>query len=270
MSSSHFLYTYLNYIKGSKTIERNMAMIDNTRKALEKAESENAAVQDSSSKKTAKPQDLVRLYESIIQNLNELPQLAGLEEDLEFKQETEAKVGFFKAWRCLFIAEAFLAAKKWPEAMALYQRATLYGRKAEKDPLLEKKLKSQIKSLLAFIESHQFMAHANSFLESEDSGEKREESKAAKELSKLPLTERLDVYHEDPEGLLKGNPNLADFPPSFQPIPCKPLFFDLAREQLTFPDLEDKLAASPGKGPAAGGASGGWLGGWLGGWGGKK
>ena len=63
---------------------------------------------------------------------------------------------------------------------------------------------------------------------------------------------------------------MADFPPSFTPIPCKPLFFDLAREQLTFPNLEAKLA-SPGKGKnagTAGGASGGWLGGWLGGWGG--
>ncbi len=73
---------------------------------------------------------------------------------------------------------------------------------------------------------------------------------------------------------LPGKPNLADFPPSFTPIPCKPLFFDLAREHLTFPsDVEDKLkaAVSPdGKGKeAAGGASGGWLG-WMGGWGGGK
>jgi len=49
--------------------------------------------------KPAKPQDLVRLYETIISNLSELPTLAGLEEDLEFKQNIEAKVVFFKAWR---------------------------------------------------------------------------------------------------------------------------------------------------------------------------
>ena len=33
-------------------------------------------------KKPVKPQDLVRLYETIIQNLNDQPTLAGLEEDL--------------------------------------------------------------------------------------------------------------------------------------------------------------------------------------------
>lgn len=65
-----------------------------------------------------------------------------------------------------------------------------------------------------------------------------------------------------------GKPNLVDFPPSFAPIPCKPLFFDLARERLEFPNLNDRLA-TPSGGQQSGGASGGWLGGWLG-WGGKK
>ena len=43
-------------------------------------------------KKPIKPQDLVRLYDTVIQNYNEMPQLAGLEDDLELKQEMEAKV----------------------------------------------------------------------------------------------------------------------------------------------------------------------------------
>ncbi len=37
------------------------------------------------------------------QNLNDLPQLAGLEEDLAFKHEIETQVGFYKAaryWIC--------------------------------------------------------------------------------------------------------------------------------------------------------------------------
>ena len=50
-------------------------------------------------KKPVKPQDLVRLYETIIQNFNDQPALAGLEEDLDFKHEIEAKVIYYKAWR---------------------------------------------------------------------------------------------------------------------------------------------------------------------------
>ena len=90
-----------------------------------------------SKQKPVKPNDLVRLYETIIQNLNELPQLAGLEEDVEFAQEIEAKVVYFKAWRCCYIAQAFLLAQKWPEAMALFERATVHAKKAQKDSLLQ-------------------------------------------------------------------------------------------------------------------------------------
>ena len=52
-------------------------------------------------KKPIKPNDLVRLYENILQNLKDMPHLAGLEDDLEFHHETEAKVTFYKATRYL-------------------------------------------------------------------------------------------------------------------------------------------------------------------------
>lgn len=70
-------------------------MIEHMKKNLEAASS----VESATSKRPVKAQELVRLYESIIQNLSEMPQLAGLEEDIEFRQETEAKIGYFKAWR---------------------------------------------------------------------------------------------------------------------------------------------------------------------------
>ena len=53
-------------------------------------------------KKPIKPQDLVRLYDTVIQNYNEMPQLAGLEDDLELKQEMEAKVVCCKAHKYVF------------------------------------------------------------------------------------------------------------------------------------------------------------------------
>jgi hypothetical protein len=71
-------------------------MIDQMKKALESGAD---VKKDEMSKKPVRPQDLVRLYETIIQNLNDLPQLAGLEDDDSFRQETEAKVVFYKAWR---------------------------------------------------------------------------------------------------------------------------------------------------------------------------
>ena len=51
------------------------------------------------SKKPVKPQDLVRLYDTVIQNYLDIPQLAGLEEDLALRQEMEAKVVYCKAMK---------------------------------------------------------------------------------------------------------------------------------------------------------------------------
>ena len=117
------------------------------------------------------------------------------------------------------------------------------------------------------------MAHANSILESEQLNARgqdvaQDEKEAAKEIAKKPLIDRLDTYYEDPN-LTSGKPNLANFPPNFKPIPCKPLFFDLAREHISFPDLSEKIK-KPGQEDKQG--SQGWFGGgWgWGGWGSKK
>ena len=79
----------------------------------------------------------------------------------------------------------------------------------------------------------------------------------------VPLVERLDQYYEDSD-MLRGKPNLVNFPPEFSPIPCKPLFFDIALNHVEFPSLDDKLVTEDSK-AAAGGLSG-----WIWGWGGKK
>lgn len=72
----------------------------------------------------------------------------------------------------------------------------------------------------------------------------------------------MDLYYEDP-GLLGKKPNLTQFPPDFEPVPSKPLFFDVALSKVDFPSLEEKLETKK----QAGGISG-LVKGWL--WGGKK
>jgi len=69
-------------------------------------------------------------------------------------------------------------------------------------------------------------------------------------------------YVEDPM-LASKRLNLTKFPPDFEPIPSKPLFFDLALNLVQFPSLEDKVEQKP----QAGGITN-YFKGWL--WGGKK
>ncbi len=55
-----------------------------------------------------------------------------------------------------------------------------------------------------------------------------------------PLVDRMDVYYED-TNLLNKNPNIIKLPIEFEPIPFKPLFFDLALNHVELPNYDDKI-----------------------------
>ena len=54
-----------------------------------------------------------------------------------------------------------------------------------------------------------------------------------------PLSERMDQFVLSLPSA--GKVTLAPLPPDYRPIPCKPLFFDLALNHIEFPSLEDKV-----------------------------
>jgi signal recognition particle subunit SRP68 len=56
-------------------------------------------------------------------------------------------------------------------------------------------------------------------------------------------------------------------PPDFEPVPCKPLFFDIALGMVQFPNLDDRIEKKKESGAPGGGLSG-FVKGWL--WGGGK
>jgi signal recognition particle subunit SRP68 len=60
LSNQHYLHSYLMYIRLSKTVERNLLMIDKLKQYLP-----GKPVPEGH--KITKPQDLVRLYDIIIQ-----------------------------------------------------------------------------------------------------------------------------------------------------------------------------------------------------------
>lgn len=76
-----------------------------------------------------------------------------------------------------------------------------------------------------------------------------------------PLIDRFDDYIED-KSVTTKKPNLVSFPPDFEPIPCRPLFFDLALNHVDFPSIESKMEQKK-----SGGLTG-MVKGWL--WGGGK
>ncbi|KAJ1526690.1 hypothetical protein ONE63_008270 [Megalurothrips usitatus] len=245
-----YLLTYLLHIRLSRTVQRNLLLV-------EQANIENAA--EIKSKNYL--QDLTRLYEIILQNLQEMQVLPGLEEDATYQKEVEAKITAFKAFRCFYIAKILVGLRRWREGMALYQRSEQYVREALKS---SGELKSQLEMLKKDIEGCKFAAHAHSVLEGE---EDEGESSPKGQRSRKPLADRLGEYREDP-ALTSKNPNVYRLPPDMKPVPCKPLFFDLALNWAEFPSLDDKIENAAKKGQANAGLTG-FVKGFLG-WGGSK
>ncbi|XP_046606206.1 signal recognition particle subunit SRP68 isoform X2 [Neodiprion virginianus] len=223
------LVSYLQYIKLSRTLERNLALI----KIAQESEK-------------AKPQDIVRLYEAALHNLVEISQL---QEDEDYQKEQDTKTKGYRAFRCFYMAQSLANLHRWREAMALYQRSSQHAKDALRNPfVLPEELKNDLQKLETLIEGAQYAAHAHSVLE-EDQEEEPGTSKQTR--SKKPLYERLHEYREDPS-LLTKQPNVYKLPPSMRSIPCKPLFFDLAFNLAEFPDLSDKLGDQGKKAGQAG------------------
>ena len=214
--------------------------------------------------KRVRSQDLARLYEIILQNVTEMQQITGMEEDATYQSEVNTLASTFKAFRCYYIALTLIDMKKWKEAVALYERSSNYAAEALKGKsMAEFNLAAELKKLVSTIDGCKFSAHAYSVLEEDNSEESIFATKTQK--SNKPLFERLSTYKED-QSLHTKTPNVYRMTPDMEAIPCKPLFFDLALNYVELPSLDDKLE-SPGKKGAA--SISGFVKGFLG-WGGNK
>uniref|UniRef100_A0A669PVI3 Signal recognition particle subunit SRP68 n=1 Tax=Phasianus colchicus TaxID=9054 RepID=A0A669PVI3_PHACC len=225
VSNIQYLHSYLTYIKLSTAIKRNESMAKSLQKALLQQQRS-----EEDGKRTPRPQDLIRLYDIILQNLVELTQLPGLEEDKNFQKEIGLKTLVYKAYRCFFIAQSYVLVKKWSEALVLYERVLKYAGEVQSGAgAFTNSLKElpDVQDLITQVNAEKYSLQAAAIL-----GELYNYTR--------PLSERFETFCLDPS-LVSKQVSLVHFPPGFQPIPCKPLFFDLALNHVAFPPLEDKV-----------------------------
>lgn len=208
-SAPHHLINYLQYIRLSRTMERNLTLV---------------SVAQQSEK--PKPHDIVRLYEAVLYNLAEISQL---QDDEEFLEEQEVKIKVYSAFRNFYIAELLSKLDRWREAMTIYRTSQKEVMCALKNHALSLALKKNLNKLADSTEVATYMAHAQSVLQ--EGGEVNKQAK-----NKKPLFERLHQYMEDP-ALLTKEPNVYLMPPLMCYIPCKTLFFDLVFNMVDFPHL---------------------------------
>ncbi|XP_020858292.1 signal recognition particle subunit SRP68 isoform X2 [Phascolarctos cinereus] len=165
VSNLQYLHSYLTFIKLSTAIKRNESMAKGLQKALLQQQPED------DSKRSPRPQDLIRLYDIILQNLVELLQLPGLEEDKVFKKEIGLKTLVYKAYRCFFIAQSYVLVKKWSEALVLYDRVLKYASEVQSQAgASQNSLKElpDVQELITQVKSEKYSLQAAAILDTND------------------------------------------------------------------------------------------------------
>ncbi|XP_061472241.1 signal recognition particle subunit SRP68 isoform X2 [Rhineura floridana] len=169
VTNIQYLHSYLTYIKLSTAIKRNESMA----KALQKALLQQQQPEEDG-KRTPRPQDLIRLYDIILQNLAELPQLPGLEEDKGYLKEIGIKTLVYKAYRCFFIAQSYVLVKKWSEALVLYDRVLKYANEVQAQAgTYKNSLKElpDVQELITQVNAEKYSMQAAAILDAGDSYE---------------------------------------------------------------------------------------------------
>lgn len=198
--------------------------------------------------KNVKPQDLVRLYDIIVQNYTDMAQLPGLLYDQEYQSDSELTIMYHKTFRAYYISLFYLANKKYKEAIGFCFRVDSYLKQLDqafknlrKTELKVDELKSNLTKLRVDLEQFKYRLQTEALLEDKmDEMSLKEQEQNRDKLEKIPLVDRLDIYLED-SSLVSSNPNVTRLALNFEPVQCKPLFFDLALNHLDLPDLDDKI-----------------------------
>ncbi|MEQ2307811.1 signal recognition particle subunit srp68, partial [Ameca splendens] len=148
VSNLQFLHSYLTYIKLCTLVKRNESMAHTLQAKLKETGADE-------NKRGPRPQDLIRLYDIILQSLAELSTLQGLEDDHTFQKEVSLKTLVYKAYRCFFIAQSYVLVKKWSEALVLYERVLKYAKE------VQSKVKSFKNSLKDLPDVQELIAEVN-------------------------------------------------------------------------------------------------------------
>ncbi|KAI3671465.1 hypothetical protein L1987_87203 [Smallanthus sonchifolius] len=215
-------------VLGQRTIQRNQLLVSIAKSKLCKA-------RDEKNEEVTKPEELVRLYDLLLQNTSDLSDLLSSgrdrkEEEVALSQECEFKSLIFRAERCFFLAKSYSSAGKRTEAYSLFSLAHSLAADALKklrsvtnhDQVMTK----EVETLYNSCRSNSCIEHAMGIMENE---------KVPEDLSKK--ISNVSISRSDK----KVAPRIAAYQPGFQAIARNPIVLDLAYNSIDFPSIESRL-----------------------------
>ncbi|POS84246.1 hypothetical protein EPUL_004900 [Erysiphe pulchra] len=183
----------------------------------------------------------VVLYDSILQSLSSIKDLAGVATDGPLLKEINSKYDYFSSLRCSSIAHSYSLFSQNRNALALFSRAMSQCNSAytyislimeNEDSSMKIYVSSSTVQLLKAlingeIQRHRALVEFSILIETE---------KNVGDRNSIPLIERLSDYPTEGVNLV----NLVVYPPVLELAPVKPLFFDAAWNYVKYPGSEIK------------------------------
>lgn len=184
--------------------------------------------------------ELVALYDAILRSVEQIEALPGVAMDRPFAAELKAKKDYFRALKCLAISKSHSLLEQRANALALLAKALTLIQNAlpvfQKLPLPEKV--EGVKGLNITVQEVDALKDklTNELTRAQALAEieKLTSSSKTSTTSSIPLVDRLETY---PEGEIDTK-NLVKIPPTVEPIPVKPIFFDIAWNYINYPGQE--------------------------------
>lgn len=173
--------------------------------------------------------------------------------------------------RAYSMSECYVLDKRWDEANTLlsladallnkvYNRVDDYKSIADGDATVEE-LQHRVDALEACISGAKLRLSAAHFLASDASNSSDETPTVFQS-----LLQNKNKWIDVPEKSSSYGPiTVHSIPPTFTPIPCKPVFFDVALNYMEFPDLDDTSKKSHASPAGLVGAAQNFFGSWFGG-----
>jgi signal recognition particle subunit SRP68 len=218
------LVAYLTHGRISHTIDRNILLVESFK-----------------SKRTAKPEDLVRLYDNLVQNMSDILSLAGVDTDAATSNHAEARRICFRSHRCFHLAECYRVADRLSEAGALYDHVAVIASQLS-GPYADDaaNIVAESRGMKCRVRANEFIAHAA--VASELSALSVSTSRANDAVG-MPGLHAVMIDHLDAfvsfAGDTSGARAIVDIPPALEAVPCKPVLFDLAVDGIRFPELPE-------------------------------
>ncbi|EKM60486.1 uncharacterized protein PHACADRAFT_246467 [Phanerochaete carnosa HHB-10118-sp] len=132
-----FVYAFVVYQLLARRIQRDLLLISTLLHQSQTSSHRSGEV--SISKASASKQQVdsrlfpavVKLLDTIIQSLTQMRALSIVDDSPDLATAVDARISFSKARRCQYLAKAYTASKKYAEAVALMQRATIHIRELQ-------------------------------------------------------------------------------------------------------------------------------------------